>query len=270
MVKGIDVASWEADTNIKDYADKGYKVNYIKLTQGTKYVNPCAYKQYQDSKNCGMDIGFYHFADSDNDIQGEIQHFKDVLQHFNYNLKICLDIEAGFKGNADNFIQAWINEFGKDNIIVYTGLSFYHEFINVVGYDIWIAAYGQNKPSITQCNMLGWQYTDSPIDLSEWNTVPYIGSPVINNIKEVKQEDNAKYKYGEMFVEMKTFINGKTKENIWASNEHKNLVGYLDPYEKCRCLGIHESGHMIVLYTGSNGYDKVGLTESKYWDGCIK
>ena len=61
------------------------------------------------------------------------------------------------------------------------------------------------------------------------------------------------------FVSVKKFINGSTTEQIWTSNEHTNLVGALEPYEKCNCLGIHNS-HAIVLYTGSHNYDKVGFT----------
>ena len=73
----------------------------------------------------------------------------------------------------------------------------------------------------------------------------------------------------EMYVEVKTFCNGSTRERIYTNNKHENLVGSLDPYEKCKCLGVH-NGHAIVMYTGSNGYDKVGFTESTVWPGCIK
>ena len=85
-----------------------------------------------------------------------------------------------------------------------------------------------------------------------------------NNIK-----NNSEIKKEEMFVNVKTFCNGSTRENIWSSNAHENKIGYLDPYEKCKCLGVH-NGHAIVMYTGSNGYDKVGFTESTVWAGCIK
>ena len=62
------------------------------------------------------------------------------------------------------------------------------------------------------------------------------------------------------FVSVKKFKNGKTSEIIWTNNLHENRVGHLDPFEECKCLGIHESGHAIVLYTCSNNYDKVGFT----------
>ena len=73
----------------------------------------------------------------------------------------------------------------------------------------------------------------------------------------------------EMYVKVKTFCNGSTRERIYTNNKHENLVGSLDPYEKCKCLGVH-NGHAIVMYTGANGYDKVGFTESTVWPGCIK
>ena len=74
----------------------------------------------------------------------------------------------------------------------------------------------------------------------------------------VNQNNNL---YGGEFFEMsKTFKNGKTSEIIWTNNLHENKVGYLNAFEECKCLAIHESGHAIVLYTGINNYDKVGFT----------
>lgn len=77
------------------------------------------------------------------------------------------------------------------------------------------------------------------------------------NCKADKPITNSKECY---YVSVKKFKNGKTSEIIWTNNLHETRVGYLEPFEECKCLGIHESGHAIVLYTGSNNYDKVGFT----------
>ena len=80
---------------------------------------------------------------------------------------------------------------------------------------------------------------------------------ITSNIKALRESD---------FSEMsKVFQNGSTSEQIWTSNEHTNLVGSLEPHEKCKCLGVH-NGHAIVQYVGSHNYDKVGFTSCKVAD----
>lgn len=65
----------------------------------------------------------------------------------------------------------------------------------------------------------------------------------------------------EVYFDMsKKFINGSTIEKIWSNNLHEIQTGYLDPHEECKCIGIHSSGHGIVMYTSTNGYDKIGFT----------
>ena len=143
---------------------------------------------------------------------------------------------------------------------------------------MWIAAYGQAKHTIRDNKMLMWQYTDKAYGVTDRNEIyqiPYknaaANTNVVNSAVNNKQNNTVKQSNNEseMYVEVKTFTNGSTRENIWTSNAHKVKVGYLDPGEKCECLGVH-NGHAIVKYVGSDGYDKVGFTESKVWPGCIK
>ena len=52
---------------------------------------------------------------------------------------------------------------------------------------------------------------------------------------------------GEYFEMSKTFKNGKTSEIIWTNNLHENKVGYLNPFEECKCLAIHELHKIFSL-----------------------
>ena len=65
---------------------------------------------------------------------------------------------------------------------------------------------------------------------------------------------------GEMFDMSRKFINGKSDEILYNDNLHEVRVGWLRPHEECKCIGIHSSGHGIVIYEADNGYDKVGFT----------
>ena len=79
---------------------------------------------------------------------------------------------------------------------------------------------------------------------------------VVNNSSNHSNSNNR-----EVYFDMsKKFINGSTIEKIWSNNLHEIQTGYLDPHEECKCIGIHSSGHGIVMYTATNGYDKIGFT----------
>ena len=273
MIKGIDISSNNSSLDIAYAKQQGIQYCYIKATEGKSYINPYIDKQYRDAKNAGMKIGFYHFANGNSSAETQADFFKSVIVKYGQDLMPCLDIEAGFVGNATDFTVNFINALGgKDKAIIYTGLSFYHERINIKGYKIWVAAYGQSKPSMKDNYMVGWQYSDSGLngctDMSEWYGDISIESETKTVVANYETTQKQNYKE-EMYVEVKTFCNGSTRENIYSSNKHDNLVGYLDPGEVCDCLGTH-NGHAIVMYDASNGYSKIGFTESTVWPGCIK
>lgn len=80
------------------------------------------------------------------------------------------------------------------------------------------------------------------------------------NLNVVSNNQSAR---GEYFDMSRTFKNGRTEEKLWNNNFHEIQTGYLDPYEECKCIAIHESGHAVLMYTGRNGYDKVGMSTCK-------
>lgn len=286
MIKGIDISSNNSDKiSLAEAKRQGYDYCYIKASEGKKYKNPCLRQQYQEAKAAGLKIGFYHYCNDSWSAKDQVDNFLSAISGLQADLMPCLDIESynGFNKDADTttkFVEDFVSLIGgKDKVIVYTGLSYYHEKINVHGYKIWIAAYGQAKPNIVDNIMVGWQYTDNGlnghIDVSEWyenilingNYANNVVNTAVNNTNNSKQSNNIGNE--ERYVDMKKFYNGSTRENIYSSNKHDNLVGYLDPGEVCDCLGTH-NGHAIVMYDASNGYSKIGFTESTVWPGCIK
>ena len=116
-------------------------------------------------------------------------------------------------------------------------------------------------------------FVDSQEDANRWN-VESIGKAIaegilghsINGVSPSKTVVNNSSNHSnsnnrEVYFDMsKKFINGSTIEKIWSNNLHEIQTGYLDPHEECKCIGIHSSGHGIVMYTSTNGYDKIGFT----------
>lgn len=61
------------------------------------------------------------------------------------------------------------------------------------------------------------------------------------------------------------YINGSTKEMIYADSRLKTKIGQLDPREACTCFGICD-GKAVVLYKTADGH-KVGFAQ---WTGGVK
>ena len=89
-----------------------------------------------------------------------------------------------------------------------------------------------------------------------------LGKSISNNTSIVNKQNNSNK---EMYVDMKRYCNGSTRETIYADTKLTKEIGSLDPYEKCDCLGIIE-GRPAVLYNVSGG-KKIGFAK---WTGGVK
>jgi GH25 family lysozyme M1 (1,4-beta-N-acetylmuramidase) len=57
-VKGVDVASYQS----KEFGTKGLDFVFVKVTEGTGYVNPKWVAQRDHGRKAGLVIGYYHFV----------------------------------------------------------------------------------------------------------------------------------------------------------------------------------------------------------------
>jgi GH25 family lysozyme M1 (1,4-beta-N-acetylmuramidase) len=58
MIKGVDVASYQSET----YATAGLDFVFVKVTEGTSYVNPKWKAQRDRARKAGLVVGYYHYA----------------------------------------------------------------------------------------------------------------------------------------------------------------------------------------------------------------
>lgn len=68
-------------------------------------------------------------------------------------------------------------------------------------------------------------------------------------------------------VEMKTYQNGSTRENVYQDSNCTKLIGYLNPREKCDCLGIYHNRALVQYEVGSTGNYKTGYCK---WLGGVR
>ena len=153
----------------------------FKASGGPSYTDTWCKRYIRAAIAKGKPWGLYHFAvdgytNDSHTIQDEVNHFVNVVKNIGGKpAYLFLDYE----GTALNtWSVANVNEFldkakvalGRD-IGVYTSSSValtksWSGSSKTAKF--WIAAYQSSKPSIPGLNMLGWQYTSSPVDTSHW------------------------------------------------------------------------------------------------------
>nr|BFF03110.1 hypothetical protein GCM10020241_47850 [Streptoalloteichus tenebrarius] len=111
----------------------GVEFAYVKLTEGTGYLNPNRDSQFRGARAAGLVVGAYHFArpDNGNSPQAEADYFVgEVLRlgaHGDGLLPPCLDIEVAagdVAGWCTSFVARLRQRLGRHPVIVYASTSF--------------------------------------------------------------------------------------------------------------------------------------------------
>lgn len=134
------------------------------------------------------------------------------------------------------------------------------EWKRIEKYYIWLAEWNK-KTSHTFKNKVNiWQYTSD-------GHVDGIKTRVDMNIYYNYEEQTENKKKDEDFGMIKIYENGSTIETVYADSSCSMIIGSLNKYEKCECLGV-KNGRYIVRYKidGTNNY-KVGFVK---YNGGIK
>ena len=61
IYEGIDVSEWQGTIDFEEVADSGIDIVYIRVSEGTEYINPCFRENYEKAKANGLRTGFYHY-----------------------------------------------------------------------------------------------------------------------------------------------------------------------------------------------------------------
>lgn len=132
------------------------------------------------------------------------------------------------------------------------------EWKRIEKYYIWLAEWN-NKSKYTFKNKVDiWQYTSD-------GHVNGIKTRVDMNIYYNDEKENNRK--DEDFEMVKIYSNGSTPETVYADSSCSMIIGKLNKYEKCDCLGV-KNGRYIVRYKidGTENY-KVGFVK---YNGGIK
>jgi GH25 family lysozyme M1 (1,4-beta-N-acetylmuramidase) len=97
MIKGIDVASYQAET----FATSGLDFVFVKATEGTTYINPKMRKQAATARTAGLVLGFYHFLHP-GDIKAQARYFVEKCASLEGDLLVCDWETTGTGGRPTN------------------------------------------------------------------------------------------------------------------------------------------------------------------------
>jgi len=171
IYQGIDVSSWQRNINFTEVKQAGIDIVYIKSSEGTRYINPYFEQYYNDAKESGLKIGFYHYVTARNTSQAEeeARFFARVISGKSPDCRLAMDFES-----FGNLSVSEINEISKvfletlqnitnTEVLIYSNTYSARTIFDtsLTKYPLWVANYNVNQPlSNGKWNTwVGWQYT---------------------------------------------------------------------------------------------------------------
>lgn len=152
---GFDAASYQGCYNAQAAQQAGARFSFIKLSQGTDYVNPYAGCQLTASRNAGLRLGAYHFADvAGLSPQAEANNFLNVTRSqglINAGVIPVLDWEpaGNLKANVA-WAKTWLDTVSAawgTKPLIYMSASTIHVAdwtpVASADYGLWVAGYPQ-------------------------------------------------------------------------------------------------------------------------------
>ena len=170
-IKGIDVASWQHDTeqpiNWEKVKASGVRFAIIKATQGNAYTNPWLKRDLNGAREAGILVGAYHFFEYGTEATEQARWFIDSISGELLGLGAWIDWEPGtmpdYQVSSD--YNALVAEIGtaRRPVGLYCDESWLERFrtLNLEVHRLWLAA-----PSLTEApaGAFIWQTGSMTVD----------------------------------------------------------------------------------------------------------
>ena len=164
MQKFVDVSNNNGpDVDFHHLKAAGAVGVYLKVTEGTTFVDKYYVHNYARAKAAGLKVGGYHFGHPKNSPSAELAFFLSHLKLEKGDLKPALDLEV-----ADGMISSRVHAYGVaflnglkakigDRGVIYSG-SYFLSANGLLGVPErkWIASYG----AVPKSHWDAWQFTD--------------------------------------------------------------------------------------------------------------
>lgn len=170
--RGIDVSQWQGAIHYRQVKDSGIRIVYIKAGEGADSVDPYFERNYRGAKRSRLHVGFYHYVTARTVSQGRRQahFFASLINEKEMACRPVMDFEqvAGLtKTQANRIALAYLRELqrltGYKPAVysdVYDAKTLWNKAVS--RYPLWIADYGQERPSSlgNWDTWEGFQYSD--------------------------------------------------------------------------------------------------------------
>lgn len=268
MEKGIDISEFQDNINYDQLKADGIEFAIIRCGFGKNANQKDALfeQHYANCKRVGIKVGAYLYSYA-NTIDGAVLEAENCLNFIagkQFELPIFYDVEDdGTTGQADKYTITKMCETFCNRIIeagyqagVYASLYWFNEKMYVEElekYNIWLAQW--NKEITANFRVDIWQYTSDGhieaiggrVDMNEcYKFYPYNEDPDVNK---------------------GTYENGSTKEPVYSDTELTHYIGYLNPWERCKCYGISHNRAIVEYSVDGTDNTKIGYCE---WLGGVK
>lgn len=174
IYEGIDVSNWQGYINYEEVKNAGIEIVYIKSSQGTNITDPYFRTNYNNAKQNGLNVGFYHYVMARNEEEAirEAEYFSSVISGTSPDCRLAMDFENFGTLNVEEinrlstiFLNKVQELTGKEMIIysdAYNARNVFNREL-AASYPLWIAEYGVETPAndVNWPSWSGFQYTNS-------------------------------------------------------------------------------------------------------------
>lgn len=150
MLKVVDVSSAQSsiDTSALDC-----DAVFVKVSEGTSYINPCCNSQAAGAISAGKKLGLYHFASIGNPIEQANYFYNNAKNYFDQNHALpILDYESDAANQGVAWAKTFLDEIARltgEIPLLYTGKEITNEYdwSSVSSeYPLWGAEYANMSP----------------------------------------------------------------------------------------------------------------------------
>lgn len=219
---GIDCSHWEGDIDWLAIRQAGVvKYCILKATEGTYYMDPRFLANKAGCQMIGMPWAVYHFFRPAYDPVQQAQYFKQAVGdgcHVYF-----LDIEV----NGDDLAQkarAFLEALDVEKKAIYTGPYFWRTNVGndpyFAAYDLWIANYEVNQPTVPQpwTGYKIWQYSEkgnvaginADVDENWFNGDVQAVNDYFKNGNEVPEATRVRVNVNALTIRSKPFVDAST------------------------------------------------------------
>lgn len=172
IYNGIDVSEYQGYVNYNLVKESGIDIVYIRSSEGTNFIDPYFRENYNNAKNAGLKVGFYHYVTSRSVEEAVIEadYFASVIDGTSPDCLLAMDFEyfgglSSFEVNAISraFLERLESVTGKRAIVYSDAYNAGNVFdSSISNYPLWIAEYGVNEPELYRnwSAWTGFQYSD--------------------------------------------------------------------------------------------------------------